>query len=92
MDHNPDKNRALCVLAKTSVSGLRGLLALTLSLIGGIFVFGFVLKIFADWNWAEAGKAGLAVLVLLAFLGFVSGIVWLVLTWYEWAKRYARDC
>lgn len=90
--HNPEKNRAVCVLAKGSVWGLRGLLALTSLSAGLLFIFAVVLKIRRDWDWPEVGRTLLAVAVLLAFAGLLWLVGWLLFKWYEWAKSYARDC
>ena len=80
------------MLAKGSVWGLRGLLVLTLVSMSGLFALGIVLKIRADWSWAEAGKAALALLIVAVVGGFIYGMIWLLIKWYEWAKRYVRDC
>lgn len=90
--HDPNKNRAVCVLAKGSVWGLRGLLALTLTFIaGGLLLIAFD-KLRADFNWTQAGKIALALLVLATFYGICMGIIWLLSKWYQWAKSYAKDC
>ena len=90
--HNPEKNRAVCVIAKSSVWGLRALLALTLVFLAGVFILGLVIKIRHDWIWTEVGKQLVGMLILVAFFGLLFLVLWLLLKWYEWAKNYLRDC
>lgn len=90
--HNPEKNRAVCVLAKSSVWGLRGLLALTVLCIGVVFIVALVIKVRADWNWHQFLATLIFIAVLAVLVGIVYGVGWLLNKWYEWAKAYARDC
>ena len=91
MRHNPEKNRAVCVLAKSSVWGLRALLAISLLTIVGLAVLALVIT-FRDWSWAEAGTIAITFLIVAAFCGVLIFIGWLITKWYEWAKNYSSDC
>lgn len=92
MDHNPEKNRAGCVFAKSSVWGLRGLCVLTVVSAVGTAAVLLALKIRTSWNWAEVGKSLLLLLAVLALVGFWLSVTHLLKRWYEWAKSYAKDC
>jgi hypothetical protein len=92
MNHNPRKNRAVCVFAKGSVWCLRGLCVLTVVTIVGAAGLLLVLKIRADWNWAEAMKSLLLFLAVFALIGLWLSLTHLLKKWYEWAKSYAKNC
>ena len=90
--HNPEKNKALCVIAKGSVWSLRILLALTLSFLVFVAGIGIIIKVQKDFNWSELVRALKAILILATSIVIPVGAWLLVDKWYEWAKNYSKDC
>lgn len=87
--HNPNKNRALCVVAKSSYWSLRVFGWLVFVAVSAALVTTLAVKAYQHWNWREIGKGVVAMLIIA--VGFFLPII-LLFALYEWAKSYRRDC
>jgi len=85
--HDPNKNRALCVIAKTGYWSFRvtGWFLLVLMLLS--FAAMLIYKAWANWNWRSIGKGILGFTLLFVVIALPT---WGVGAFYNWAKRYRR--
>ena len=86
------KNKAVCAFAKTGKWSLRIFGYFWVVAVVVIALVEIVLLVKAKWDWQQYWilLKGLGVVMISFVIGL--GIIWLLITWYEWAKRYSEDC
>lgn len=91
--HNPEKSRALCVVAKASYQILLTAGYLFLVLFVTIILIGITHKAYTDWpKWSEFVDGLRVVAALAVFVLVVGGPLFAAIKLFEWAKKYRSDC
>jgi hypothetical protein len=95
MTHNPSKSKLMCAVAKTSYWSLR----ITAYSLAGLLLLGLVISSSANiylltrnWDWHSV-----AVIVISSIFIAIAGsaiyiLIWLIFSWFDWAKKYREDC
>lgn len=96
MSHNPEKNKAVCVLAKTAYYSMVAMGWIAVAIV--VVVFGasaFLAARSADWAtlparaWANCIKPMFILLLVCGTMVAIgAGANWI----FERVKRYAKDC